>query len=285
MLYNVRKIFPIAQTSDRPKVLVVGLLMIIAAFAQTAGVASIMPFLAVLADPEVIHRNQWLSQAYAYDVGGSVRTPSLPACAQHYRFLCHVRRRDCAASDCLVGDRAIFLALAVPPVAPTDGGLSRSSLHYAEARNSGDLSKTVLQEAWQAINGALMPFYGSLSFGFLALSLIILLVVAQPLLAVSLAAGLGRLTERPIRSSASGWRAWGGAEWSPTAERFTATAEAFTGLKEIRLLGRDAISSGSATGIRRGAWRAQANTAIITQTCPVIRRGSSVRRRWSSYCI
>lgn len=236
MLTYLTKLSALIDPRDRLKVAFIAVLMVITAVIQTAGVASIMPFLGVLADPEIIHRNRWLdllyqtlgfetSSAFLFFLGVLAfvvfMTGTLLQALNFWivtRFTSmqqyHLSRRLMA--DYLRRPYAFFLT-----------------------RNSGDLAKTVLQETGQAVSGALMPAMRLLSFSLLAAAVVILLVAIEPMLAVSVAVALAVIYGLIYLAS----RAWltriGKDGVDANRERFTTVAEAFAGAKEIRLLGRE----------------------------------------------
>ena len=236
MLASLRKIFSLLDRAEKPKVVIVVLLMIVTAVAQTAGVGSIMPFLAVLADPGIVESNEWLQAAYRflgfqtaddflYFLGVSAFivfvTGTAMQALNHWvitRFSTmqqyHLSRR--LMEDYLCRPYSFFLT-----------------------RNSGDLSKTVLQETTQAVSGTLMPAMRLASFVLLAVMITLLLIVANPTLAIAVAVGLGSVYGL-IYFLARKWLSKMGRERvDANRQRFTAAAEAFAGAKEIRLLGRE----------------------------------------------
>ncbi|WP_019583325.1 ABC transporter ATP-binding protein [Thioalkalivibrio sp. ALE16] len=236
MLQTLRKLNALLDPRDRGKVGLLVILMIVTAFMQTAGIASVMPFLAVLSDPNMVHDNELLRLAYewlGFESTGSflyflgvaafvlfVSGTALQALNQWAitRFT-HMQQYE--LSRRLMGDY-----------------LSRPFTFFLN-RNSGDLAKTVLQETTQAINGALMPAMKLVSQGLLALSIITLLVVVQPWLAVTVALGLGSIYAGIYLAARTWLNRIGKDRVEANRERFTAAAEAFAGAKEIRLLGRE----------------------------------------------
>ena len=236
MRETLLKLNRLLDPRDRAKVALLVLLMIITAFMQTAGIASVMPFLAVLSDPSVIHSNPWLSAAFErlgfgstdtflYFLGAAAFVIFVSGTALQALTFWSINRfshmQQYELSRRLMAD---YL---------------RRPFTFFLGRNSGDLGKTVLQETSQAINGALMPAMRLLSHLLLAGFIIALLIVVQPWLALTVAVALGSIYGAIYVAS----RAWlsriGKDRVHANRERFTAVAEAFAGAKEIRLLGRE----------------------------------------------
>ncbi|WP_019611912.1 ABC transporter ATP-binding protein [Thioalkalivibrio sp. AKL7] len=236
MLQTLYKLNALLDPRDRGKVVLLLILMIATAFMQTAGIASVMPFLAVLSDPGMVHDNEMLRFAYEwlgfestgrflYFLGLAAFVLFMTGTAlqafNQWAITRFTHMQQYELSRRLMGDY-----------------LSRPFTFFLN-RNSGDLAKTVLQETTQAINGALMPALKLVSQLLLAAFIIALLVVVQPWLALIAAAGLGGIYAVIYVASRTWLNRIGLDRVEANRERFTAAAEAFAGAKEIRLLGRE----------------------------------------------
>ena len=236
MLETLSKLNRLLNNRDRVKVLMLILLMIVTAIMQTAGVASIMPFLAVLSDPAVVDSNPWLNtaferlgfisaDAFLYFLGVAAFVIFVSGTAlQALTFWAITRFTHMQQYELSRRLMADYL---------------RRPFTFLLNRNSGDLAKTVLQETSQAINGAVMPAMRLLSQLLLAGFIIALLILVQPWLALTIAVAIGSIYGAIYLAS----RAWlnriGKDRVVANRQRFTAVAEAFAGSKEIRLLGRE----------------------------------------------
>ena len=257
---NFKRLYLLVQGRDRIKLFAIVALMVVTAFFQTAGVASIVPFLSVLSDPSKVQTNAWLSWTYSalefnsansflYFLGitaftvfmigtllqaGTTWVITLFSNMQQY----HISRR--LMLEYLRRPYTFFLS-----------------------RNSGDLSKTVLMETSQAVSGALMPAIRLLSQALLAASLVALLLATEPLMALGIAIVLGSAYGL-LFFVARGWLTRIGQDRvDANRERFTAVAEAFGGAKEIRLLGRERDYLDRYQNPARRFARHQANAALF----------------------
>lgn len=237
MWNSLSKLKALLEARERRKIVAITLLMTFTAFIQTAGIASVMPFLAVVSDPEIIRSNTALdfiygqleftsAQSFLYFLGVCAFSVfSLGILLQAYshwvvtRFSqtqqYHLSRRLMA--DYLRRPYAFFLT-----------------------RNSSDLAKTVLQETSHAVNGVLLPAMRLLGHVLLAIAVVVLLVVMEPLLAITVAFAIGASYGALYVFSRLWLERIGKDRVKANRERFTASAEAFNGAKEIRLLGREA---------------------------------------------
>lgn len=260
MLNIIGKLNALLDPRDRPKVLLLILLMVVTAFMQTGGVASIMPFLSVLSDPGVIQRNEWLQgiylalgfesqRAFLYFLGVVSFVVFVTGTAlQALTFWAITRYSHMQQYELSRRLMADYL---------------RRPFSFYLTRNSGDLSKTILNETAQVVNGALMPALRLLSHVLLALALVILLVVVKPWLALTVSLVLGGIYGAIYALS----RAWlgriGQERVAANRARFTAAAEAFAGAKEIRLLGRERAYLERYREPSRQFARHQANAALL----------------------
>ncbi|WP_026340346.1 ABC transporter ATP-binding protein [Thioalkalivibrio thiocyanoxidans] len=263
MAGTLRKLNALLHPRDRRKVGLLVVLMIITAFMQTVGVASVMPFLAVLSDPDMVHDHALLSQAY--------NTLGFESTGEFLYFL------GVAAF--------VMFMLGTLLQALTQWSITRFShmqqyelsrrlmadylrrpFTFFLHRNSGDLAKTILQETTHAISGAVMPAMRLVSQGLLALSIIALLIVVEPWLALTVALGLGSVYAAIYIVARIWLNRIGQDRVEANRERFTAAAEAFAGAKEIRLLGRERDYLERYRHPSRRYARHQANAVLLQDT-------------------
>ncbi|MBK1674841.1 ABC transporter ATP-binding protein [Ectothiorhodospira shaposhnikovii] len=236
MLETLRKTGRLIDRRDRSKVIILAILMIITAFMQTGAVASVMPFLAVLSDPEIVQSNSTFNavferlgfestNSFLYFLGIAAFVVFLIGTAlqalTHWAITRFTHLQQYELSRRLMGD---YL---------------RRPYTFFLGRNSGDLAKTILEETNHATNGAIMPLLRLVSQVLLAIFIIALLIAVDPLLSVTVALLLGSIYGGIYLIA----RTWLGRIGKDRVEanrlRFTAAAEAFAGAKEIRLLGRE----------------------------------------------
>ncbi len=236
MFQTAKKLYSLLHPGDRSKVVLLILLMIVTAFVQTAGVASIMPFLAVLSDPSMIETKPWLGRAYSA-LGFSSSTAFLQFLGLA-AFIVFVTGTALQALTQWAVTRYSSLQQYHLSYRLMDGYLRQPYEFYLQ-RNSGDLSKTVLQETGQAVTAALLPAMRLLSYTLLALCLIVLLILVEPWLAIGVATALGTAYGTIYLLSKHWLNRIGKDRVAANRERFTTASEAFAGAKEIRLLGRE----------------------------------------------
>ena len=222
----------------REKYMTAGLvvLMVVNAFVQMVGIASVMPFLSVLGDPSVVHEQRWLSAAY--EVLPFETTRSFLLFLGGMAFALIVVGNAAQAATQWATTRFTHMRRYSLSSRLMADYLRRPYTFYLN-RNSADLSKSILEETNHAVQGGLMPVLKLVSNGALAVAIIGLLLVVEPGLTL-LATGVLGAAYGSIYLAARAWLARIGVERvSANEKRFAAVAEAFAGAKEIRLLGRE----------------------------------------------
>jgi len=233
VLTTYRRIFTLLSTHERRRFwLICGMIFAMALF-ELAGVVSIMPFLAVLSNPQVVETNSVLHVVYT-NLGFTTTRDFLP-------FLGVV-------TLCIIFFGQIFKAVTTYVLSrfsnmreySIGSRLLGSYLHQPYAwflgRHSADLGKSVLSEVSGVITGLLMPALRLLAYGTTATVLILFLVITEPVAALSGALVIGGgylgvfvVTRRYLDRI-------GDARLRANTERFTIAQEALGGIKDVKLL-------------------------------------------------
>jgi ABC-type multidrug transport system fused ATPase/permease subunit len=232
----LRKILRVIDPSDRLKAVLLVCVMLLAAITQATGIVSIVPFLAVLSEPQMVESNALLKQLYeALDFKSR----------DDFLFFLGVVAFTVFASGTAL--QAVNFWLTTRFANGQQYKLSRRLMSdylrrpyaFFLTRNSSDLAKTVLQETMSAVSGVLLPAMNLLSQVFVALMLTTVLVLANPVLAVSVALTIGGIYGLIFYLSRRWLTSIGEDTVRANAERFRAASDCFAGAKEIRLLGRE----------------------------------------------
>lgn len=234
MLNLLRQLRDILDRRERRRALVLLALSLIVGFFESTRVASIAPFIAVLADPDIVQTNQYLSAVYDWLGFRS---------ANAFMFLLGLA---------IVVVTVVSLGLSALSTWATARFALRASYSLAMRlfegylyrpydwflkRHSAHLGTAVLSEVGQVIGGALMPAMQVVTQGALAVSLVILLLLVDPLLAVivtSLLAGAYLL----VLSVASQYLLRIGEDRRlANLELYQVSAEAFGAAKDVKAMG------------------------------------------------
>lgn len=234
MLRLYLKICKLLDKRERRLALLVLLLTTVVAFIEVLGVASIMPFMAVLANPDVIEKSSVLlyvyealdfetKDAYLFFLGivvfvmlvGSTFLRALVVWVQVY----YSNLRVYSISTRLVS-----------------GYLNKPYCWFL-THNGSKLSASILEEVSRVVHGTLHPALRLVSHTLIASLMMILFMLVDPVLAISTVILLG-ITYGSIFKFASSRLAKNGRFLSTFQRgRHKAIQEAFAGIKDVKLMG------------------------------------------------
>ncbi|MCG5541871.1 MULTISPECIES: ABC transporter ATP-binding protein [unclassified Halorhodospira] len=262
MLETYRKIRDLLDARERRNAVVLFGMMLVMGLLEAVGVASVMPFIAVVSNPEVVETNNYLNAVYTglgftstdtflIFLGGGVFVLVVGSLAfkavTHWAMARFTHMRNHTISSRLLR-----------------GYLGRPYSFFLN-RHSADLGKSVLSEVGQVINNALMPAVNLLAHGIVAFFLIALVVAVNPVVAMVAVLVLG---------GAYGLIYWvlrryigriGALRVKANQERFQVAQEALGGIKDVKVLGlENGYIRGFAGPASRFA-RVQATNQIINQ--------------------
>ncbi|MCG9101364.1 ATP-binding cassette domain-containing protein [Laribacter hongkongensis] len=232
------KIFQILTRRERWQALGIFVLIILMAILEMAGVASIMPFVAVVADPKLVGTNLYLSTLYNYFGFSSIHNfLFLLGVAVFVFLLVSIAFKALTTWALLRFTHMREYSLGVRLVS----GYLWQPYEWFLGRHSADLGKAVLSEVQEVVNGALIPMMQMLAQGAVVLALLLLLIVADPMLALGIGGVLGlgygvlyALLRRRIMLM-------GIEREVANNDRFKSLAEAFGGVKEVKVGGLEDI--------------------------------------------
>ena len=212
-------------------------MILVMAFLDMLGVASILPFMAVLANPELVQTNAALNTAFTLSRHIGIHTSEqflfalgvlvfvlLVASLAFKALTTYAQNRFALMREYSIGKRLM------------EGYLHQTYSWFLN-RHSADLGKTILSEVSTVINNGIIPLMTLMAQSTVALALLILLIIVDPFLALSVGVVLG-LTYAGIFAVTSGWlKRLGQARIDANQERFTAVSEAFGAAKEVKVGG------------------------------------------------
>jgi ATP-binding cassette, subfamily B, bacterial PglK len=234
LLDTFRKLRSLLNPREQRQALLLLGLMLVVGLVEMAGVASIFPLIAVLSDPSLVQTNSWLRLAYE-----GLGFPELNA---FFIFLS-------AAVFLIVLVRTSLTALSVYAILrfaamrsySLGTRLLETYLHrpypWFLNRHSADLSKAVFSEVGEVVGGSIMPILQLISQSIIAACLIGLVVIIDPVVAMSAALVL-TLAYGAIYLSVRGLLLrLGRQRVESNRHRFRIAQEALGGIKEVKVSG------------------------------------------------
>ena len=236
MLEIYRKFLEILTSREKRQGLLVVLVVTLMAVLEVGGVASVMPFLSLLGDPDAVNSNDFL-RALFEGLGFKSRHNfliflglgafSVVLFSSFFKvFSLYVMQRFVQMRRHSIGERLLESYLRQPYSSFLD-------------RNSGDMAKNILSEVDQLIGQALQPGIQVVAYSVVAAAILLLLVAMDPWLAIgigSLIGGLYALIYGLVRGVLG---RMGQERVEANRQRFTTAGEALGGIKAIKLLGKE----------------------------------------------
>ncbi|MEM7709288.1 MAG: ABC transporter ATP-binding protein [Pseudomonadota bacterium] len=234
MIWTYWTIFKLLDAEKRRRFFLIVLLMMVVGVLDLAGVAMIVPFLAVLANPDVIAQQPILTRAF--------ETLDFATTDGFLRFL-GVVTFVLVMTGIALRALSFYLANLFARQVDIAFGMARLRRYLAQPyewflqQHSADLSKSVLQEINEIVNGSVLPALRVIANSFLILLLSGLLLAIEPIGAMGVAVLFGAsfwVVDRALRTQI---REMGEARRLANRERHQVTGEALSGIKEVKMMG------------------------------------------------
>lgn len=229
-------IFGLFNVKERQWLLAIMGLAIIAALIETLGVASAIPFLAALGDPSQIQTNPYLNAGYKFFGSTS---------AEKYLFFLGI------LSFLSVSFSSIFRIFSSYVmnnfIELRRHSISERLLHiylnekyeFFIENSTSNLSKQMLSEVDQIIQGGVRPFIQLIAYSFVAIILMLFLIFFNSKIAISVGLVIGGSYFLVFICVKRLLARIGNARLASNQKRFHAAAEAFGAIKDIKLLGSE----------------------------------------------
>ena len=245
-----------------------GLLLImtfIMALLDMIGVASILPFMAVLTNPDIIETNIILknmfqasnifgienNQEFLFALG--ILVFGLLVISLIFKALTtYVQLRFVQMREYTIGKRFV------------EGYLHQPYSWFLN-RHSADLGKTILSEVGGVVGRGMKPLMELIAKGMITIALIVLLIIADPKLALMVGLSLGATYGLIYIFTLSYLNRIGKERLKNNQLRFTTVSEAFGAAKEIKVSGLEKIYIKRFSDPAKTYARNMASAAVIAQ--------------------
>jgi ABC-type multidrug transport system fused ATPase/permease subunit len=233
---TIRRLLALLDRRDRLRLGLLVVVLILVAVAEVAGIASIMPFMAVVTNPDVIHSHRWLSGAYTGLGFGSDRSFLL--------FLGLVVLALLVTSN-MVKAAGTFLTLRYHN--RLNYTLSRRLLarylarpyQFFMKRNTAELGSNVITEVTRVVQGVVTPATTIVSSFLVCFAIVALLVLVDPLVALAIAGVLGVAYGTIFLTARRKLSEVGKEQVRANQQRHKVAGEAMAGIKDLKVLGRE----------------------------------------------
>ena len=234
-MQNLKKISFLLSSEDRFRVIILIIMNLVMALIDMVGVASILPFIAILTNPEIIETNIFLSRVYqtAKNLGIDNEQQFLILMGI-FVFLLLIFSISFKAFTSYI--QVLYIKMCEHNIALR---LIEGYLHQPYSwflnRNSAILGKSLLSEVSSVVGKGLTPMMNLIKNSFTTLTLFFLLIVVEPkltsiaIITISVFYGLVYWFNLNLLNRV------GNETFKANAERFKISTEAFGGFKEMKI--------------------------------------------------
>ena len=234
MIDTFRKIRDLLDARERRNALILFVMMLFMGLFEVVGVVSIMPFIAVLAKPDVVYTNSYLSATYQFF--GFSNTNNFLLFLGGVLFVLVVGSLAFRALTKWATVRYVQMRNYSLSCRLLQGYLERPYSFFLN-RHSADLGKTVLSEVSGVIGKGLMPAMELVANTIVAVLIISLVVAVDPMVAAIALVILGGAYATIYLSLRSYLTRIGTDRVSATRQCYQIAQEALGGIKDVKVLG------------------------------------------------
>lgn len=264
-MQTIKKILFILSYRERRNAGLLFIMILIMALLDMIGVASILPFMAVLTNPDIVQTNIILgkmfqassvfnvenNQQFLYFLGVLVFV-LLVASLAFKALTTYLQIRFVQMREYSIGKRLVE-------------GYLHQPYNWFLSRHSADLGKTILSEVSQVIGNGMNPLMEVIAKGMVSIALIVLLIVADPKLALIVGFSIGGAFGLIFYFTRSFLDRIGKERLKSNQLRFTAVSEAFGAAKEVKVGGIEQIYIKRFSDSAKSFAQTAASAAIIRQ--------------------
>lgn len=242
VLQPFQQLYAILPLSSRRGLAGVVLISLLSALFETASVASILPFMAIVMDPAIITRYEWVAN-FVSALG--IHSQQTAVIAAGGLTICVLALGNAVSAANLWAQTKYIAAARRSLSAELFTGFLHQPYAFHVQRDTASLSRVLGSDVESALGGFLASLLGVVAKGLSGLVLISFIVLVDPLVALGTVVLLGggymfvyRLIR--VRQSRLGAKM---VESSVALGR--STLEGFAGIKELRVLGRESTATKS----------------------------------------
>lgn len=259
------KLFYLLNRKERNQAALLLFMIIIMSLLDMTGVASILPFMAVLTNPSLIETNMILKSMFEASKFFGIQTSNqflfalgvlvlllLIISLTFKAITIYVQARFVQMREYSIGKRLVE-------------GYLNQPYNWFLTRNSADLGKTILSEVEQLISFGMRPLMDLIAKSMIAFALIILLIIVDIKLTLVIGFVLGSSYLLIFFFVRSYLDHSGKKRLYNNQLRFTAINEAFGAAKEVKIAGLENVYIKKFANSAKTMARAQASSIVIAQ--------------------
>lgn len=264
-MQNLKKILFLLSSQERKHAALLMVMIIIMAFLDMVGVASILPFMAVVTNPSIIETNLILNSLYQYSSSLGVENNEqfifvlgilvfilLVVSLSFKTLTTYLQVRFVQMSEYSIGKRLMKGYLCQP-------------YSWFLSRHSADLGKIILSEVGQVIGNGIRPIMDLIAKGLTTFALITLLVLVDPRLTLIVGLLMSVVYLFIYYFVRNYLKRTGEDRLKNNQLRFTSVSEAFGAAKEVKIGGLEETFIESFSNSAQVVAKTVASSQIIGQ--------------------
>jgi ATP-binding cassette, subfamily B, bacterial PglK len=237
---TVQKMFGLLTKKERIQAAGLFMMFLLMSLAEVAGIASILPFMSVLSDPQSVYEDRWLKAGYeAFGFSG----------VNQYLFFIGLGVFAILIVTNVI--KAITRWMTIYMTQSWGESLSRrlfdtylqQSYRFFLDRNSSDISKNILAEVQILTNNVLMSFLDMSTKVIVLIAIMTFLAIINPVLAIAATVILGTVYVIVFFALKKSLKTQAHLRTQAQADKYKVVSEALQGIKNIKLGGYERLYS------------------------------------------
>lgn len=264
-MINIKKLLYLLTPYERTRAFLLLIMMTMMALLDMLGVASILPFTAVLANPTLIETNYILKSMFqTFRIFGVENNQQFLFMLGVFVFVLLVISLAFKALTTYAQVRFVEMREFSISKRLVEGYLHQPYEWFLSS-NSADLGKTILSEVQQLITYGIRPFTELFAKGMVAIALISLLIITNPILALIIGIFLGGTYALIFYLLRGYLNRIGKRRLKNNQLRFITVSEAFGATKEVKFGGLEKVYIDNFSSSAQAFAKTQASSQVIGQ--------------------
>lgn len=238
---TLKKILYILTPAERKRAALLLIMILIMAFLDMLGVASIMPFIGVLSNPDFIKTNSFLNNFFIISNSFGIQTE------QQFVFFLGISVFILLVFS--LGFKALTIYAQIRFSAMREFTIGKRLMeHFLNQpygwflnRHSADIGKTILSEVSLIVSHGIKPIMNLITYTTITVMIVILLITIDPKLSIIVGLTLSFAYGVIYKFSRSFLKRIGNERMKANEERFKIITEAFGAAKEIKVGGFEKV--------------------------------------------
>jgi ABC-type multidrug transport system fused ATPase/permease subunit len=211
-------------------------LIILAGLTDAVGVSSILPFMAVVGNPELIHTNPWLNKVFTLFKFESVNSFLIGLGSASLAIMIFSNAVSLVSSTAILwfsSDLGHHLSTKIL------SNYVRQPYAYFLEHNSSNLVLNCTDDVGRVIQGITIPLLQAIAKVIVSMSILLLVIWVDPWLAILFGTVLGTIYAVVFMTIRQKVATLGRVGKEANRERFRLATEILNGIKELKILGQD----------------------------------------------